>query len=193
MPVMDGFESTKAIKMSGAPKNQIPIIALTANASSKDIERCLNSGMNDCISKPFTPENLFSVLVKYSKLKSIKTELAKSLPEIEKVDLTYLKKISNNNKEFVDDIVNSFMVNTPKALKEINKYIKEKDWIKMEEQVHKIKPTLTMIGMTAARERAIEIEALSRSQTDIPTLKNLTIEFCDSIKSALSEFKEMGY
>jgi len=192
MPVMDGFESTKAIKMSGASKNQIPIIALTANANPNDITRCLNAGMNECISKPFTPENLFSVLVKYGKLKSTESKAIVPSDE-EKVDLSYLRKISNNNKAFIDDIINSFVTNTPKALEEIAKYIELKNWLKMEEQVHKIKPTLTMIGMSAARERAVEIELLSHSKADHEALEKLAIQFCRSVESAIAEFKKMGY
>ncbi|MFZ1807522.1 MAG: ATP-binding protein [Cyclobacteriaceae bacterium] len=190
MPVMDGFEATKAIKKSGAPKDQIPIIALTANSSSKDIEKCLASGMNDCIGKPFTPENLFSILVKYGRFKATQP---KPKPEKEKVDLTYLKKISNNDKTFVDDIINSFITNTPKTINEINAYLDSENWVKMEEQVHKIKPTLTMIGMPLARESAVEIEILTRSQSDIETLKRLVRAFCNSLEAALTEFKTMGY
>lgn len=190
MPIMDGFEATRAIKKSGAPKNQIPIIALTANSSSKDIEKCLASGMNDCIGKPFTPENLFRILVKYGRFKATQAELKS---EREKVNLSYLKKISNNDKTFVDDIINSFVNNTPRALNEIKANLDSENWVKMEEQVHKIKPTLTMIGMPLARESAVEIEILTRSQSDIDSLKRLAKEFCSSLESALEEFKVMGY
>ncbi|MEZ4945765.1 MAG: ATP-binding protein [Cyclobacteriaceae bacterium] len=190
MPVMDGFEATRAIKKSGSPKNEIPIIALTANSSSKDIERCLASGMDDCLGKPFTPENLFAVLVKYGQFKATQPEIKSKK---ERIDLSYLKKMSNNDKTFVDEIINSFVLNTPKALKEIKSYIDSENWLKMEEQVHKIKPTLTMIGMPMARENAVEIEMLTRSQADIKTLKRLAKEFCDSLDSALAEFKTMGY
>lgn len=190
MPIMDGFEATRAIKKSGAPKNQIPIIALTANSSSKDIEKCLASGMNDCIGKPFTPENLFRILVKYGRFKATQPELKS---EREKVNLSYLKKISNNDKTFVDDIINSFVNNTPRALNEIKANLDSENWVKMEEQVHKIKPTLTMIGMPLARESAVEIEILTRSQSDIDSLKRLAKEFCSSLESALEEFKVMGY
>ncbi len=193
MPVMDGFESTKAIKMSGTAKSQIPIIALTANATQNDIEKCLQAGMNECISKPFTPENLFSILVKYSQLNTGRNERLSAMPVAEKVDLTHLRKISNNNKEFVDDIVNSFMASTPKALQEISQCLKEREWVKMEELIHKIKPSLSMIGMPRARERAVEIELLTDSQSDLPTLERLAIEFCQSLESAMAEFREMGY
>jgi Signal transduction histidine kinase len=65
MPVMDGFTATGHIrKMPGNLKN-IPIIALTADAMKEDKERCLESGMNDYISKPFRLEEIQSVIRKY--------------------------------------------------------------------------------------------------------------------------------
>lgn len=190
MPVMDGFEASKAIKMSGAPKNQIPIIALTANSSAIDIEKCLAAGMTDCIGKPFTPENLFAVLLKYGEHKLNHFDKKQ---EKENIDLSYLKKISNNDKEFLKEIINSFLHNTPKAIHDIKTYLQSKNWVKMEEQIHKIKPTLTMIGMPRAREKAVEIEILTRSKGDVDTIDKLAKEFCASVESALAEFKEMGY
>ncbi len=52
MPIMDGIEATKRIRALGEEGAIVPIIALTANTLSKDKEKCLNSGMNDFISKP---------------------------------------------------------------------------------------------------------------------------------------------
>jgi CheY-like chemotaxis protein len=61
MPEMDGFEATHAIR-GGCHKPEIPIIALTAQALKGDRERCLNSGMDAYLSKPFEPKSLYSVL-----------------------------------------------------------------------------------------------------------------------------------
>lgn len=52
MPIMDGLEATKHIRKLNLQSSTLPIIALTANALTKDKEKCLNSGMNDFISKP---------------------------------------------------------------------------------------------------------------------------------------------
>ena len=53
MPVMNGYEATRAIRNSAHPQaGQIPIIAMTANAFSEDVQNSLNSGMNAHISKP---------------------------------------------------------------------------------------------------------------------------------------------
>jgi signal transduction histidine kinase/CheY-like chemotaxis protein len=66
MPEMDGEDATKLIR-SSADKiiRSIPIIALTANASTVTQKKLLESGFNNYISKPFNPDNLFKVLKKY--------------------------------------------------------------------------------------------------------------------------------
>lgn len=56
MPVMDGFDATQAIRKF----SNVPIIALTANASVPEQERCLKVGMNDYLTKPFKPEELYA-------------------------------------------------------------------------------------------------------------------------------------
>ncbi|MDH5357969.1 MAG: ATP-binding protein [Gammaproteobacteria bacterium] len=63
MPEMDGLSATKNIRALG--HTDIPIIALTANASLDDREKCFNAGMNDFITKPYKPEKLYSVLNKW--------------------------------------------------------------------------------------------------------------------------------
>lgn len=53
MPVMNGLDATKAIRRSPNPLGKtIPIISMTANAFSEDVQNCLNAGMNAHVSKP---------------------------------------------------------------------------------------------------------------------------------------------
>ena len=67
MPELDGYEATKIVRSGGAGECYIdvPIVALTANAMVGDKEKCLASGMNDYLSKPFDINGLNSVLQKY--------------------------------------------------------------------------------------------------------------------------------
>jgi two-component system, sensor histidine kinase and response regulator len=65
MPVMDGLEATRCIRQL-PDRPGLPIIAMTANAMQRDRERCLAAGMNDFVTKPVDPEELFKVLMKWA-------------------------------------------------------------------------------------------------------------------------------
>ena len=68
MPVMDGYQATKAIRETGIPKaKSIPIIALTASAFKEDIDRCVESGMNDHLSKPIVEKDVIEKIKLYAR------------------------------------------------------------------------------------------------------------------------------
>ena len=55
MPTMNGFDATVRIR----EKSKVPILALTASASKNEADRCFEIGMNDYMSKPFKPQELY--------------------------------------------------------------------------------------------------------------------------------------
>ncbi len=63
MPEMDGLECTKAIRENG--HKSVPIIAMTANAMKRDREKCIESGMNDYLTKPIKRETVFKMIDKW--------------------------------------------------------------------------------------------------------------------------------
>ena len=67
MPVMDGYEATAAIRGLERPDAELPIIAMTADAFSEDIQRCLACGMNDHLAKPIDIQTVACKLKKYLK------------------------------------------------------------------------------------------------------------------------------
>jgi CheY-like chemotaxis protein len=67
MPVMDGYETSRTIRSNkGAWYENIPIIALTANALKGEREACLRSGMNDYMSKPFDKDVFYDKIMEWS-------------------------------------------------------------------------------------------------------------------------------
>ncbi len=59
MPVMNGMEATKKIR----EKSDVPIIALTANASKQEAQKCIKIGFNEYMSKPFKPHDLYAKIM----------------------------------------------------------------------------------------------------------------------------------
>lgn len=65
MPVMDGYEATRAIRGMKREDADIPIIAMTADAFSEDIQKCLECGMDDHLAKPIDIQAVAGKLKKY--------------------------------------------------------------------------------------------------------------------------------
>lgn len=67
MPIMDGFTATQTIRNLAPPISDLPIIAVTANTTSKDREKCIDCGMDDYLEKPITMKSLQAALSRYLK------------------------------------------------------------------------------------------------------------------------------
>ena len=81
MPKLDGYEATRRIRRNPRYEN-VPIIAMTAHAMHGDREKCIQSGMNDYVSKPIDSNRLYSVLAKWIKTKTGITGNEKPLPDV---------------------------------------------------------------------------------------------------------------
>ncbi len=116
MPVMDGFEATKQIRKKD---QNIPIVALTANAMKEDIDKTKNAGMSDHLNKPIDVEKLYEVLLRYLSSKSqkvltqekkeTKDELA--LPDLEYLDTKKALMQLGSNKKLYLKVLHEFMLN----------------------------------------------------------------------------------
>jgi CheY-like chemotaxis protein len=67
MPEMDGYEATRQIRALGNGLKPVPIVAMTANVFRQDIEKCLESGMNDHVGKPLDFNDVLAKLRQYLK------------------------------------------------------------------------------------------------------------------------------
>jgi signal transduction histidine kinase/ActR/RegA family two-component response regulator len=67
MPYMDGYEATEIIRVEEKSGRHIPVVALTANATEEDREKCILCGMDDVVLKPFKKIDLYAALSKWLK------------------------------------------------------------------------------------------------------------------------------
>jgi CheY-like chemotaxis protein len=66
MPEVDGYEATRRLRRAETGTAHLPIIAMTAGAMASDRQRCLDAGMDDCVTKPVDPDNLERILIRWT-------------------------------------------------------------------------------------------------------------------------------
>ena len=190
MPVMDGMEATIAIRNKfDPPKSQVPIIALTANAIQGDNQKCLDAGMDNYLSKPFKPRDLKEMLAFYVSTKSEKYPQKDGQEPV--MNLEYLKEACYNDKSFMVEMMEVFIKTIPNSLIEIKSAIAQKDWDRVNRAAHKIKPSMSFMGIQSALTIIQSIEHNARNETDTEAIGEKFMEFQEICTTVCSEFKEI--
>ncbi|TRX51421.1 response regulator [Fulvivirga sp. M361] len=185
MPIMDGYVATKNIRKTfPSPKKEIPIIALTANAVKGDNERCIELGMNDYLSKPFQPEDLYKVLSKFA------AETARPEQDSQNVvDLTYLENVCNGDQVFIKEMIETFIKNTPIGLNEMQKSMDMAQWDDVAKVAHKIKPSISFMGLDNLKPLVKNIELYGKENYNTELIPNLVTTLSDECKKAIGELR----
>lgn len=192
MPVMDGYEATRAIRLMDSLMSSAPIVALTANATKTDIEKCLSSGMNDYLPKPFTPDDLYRKIFRDLKIKVQQNGVVKKTQTEQKssFDLAYLRSISDNNQEFLQEMVQTFIQSIPPVLKEMGDSLAQNDWYKLSRLAHQIKPSFSLMGMDSLRKTVFYIEENAGKQSDLTKLRQRTQEFIQECTATIDDLRK---
>lgn len=192
MPVMDGYEATKAIRMMNQQMKDVPIVALTANATKNDVEKCLAAGMNDYLPKPFTPDDLHRKLFKDLRIKPVKRPEEK--PKEKSIfDFSYLRSISGNNQEFIREMVQTFIQTIPAILLDMNQALNENDWTKLSRLAHQIKPSFQLMGVNDMKSTVLFIEENGKNKTNLAELTKTTERFIEACEKLIPELhKELA-
>jgi CheY-like chemotaxis protein len=177
MPELDGFEATRKLReyerQSGRPR--LPIVAITANALSGDRERCLEAGMDDYLTKPFTRAQLQAVLERWLPLESTVTRAA--LPRAgedaparptraagSQLDLEALRRIRALQRPGTPDILNKvvtlFENAAPRQLKAMQEALAGADGEALKRAAHSLKSSSASLGAGACAQLCRELEAL---------------------------------
>jgi PAS domain S-box-containing protein len=191
MPVMDGYEATRAIRLMESPMRQAPIVALTANATKTDIEKCLSSGMNDYLAKPFTPDDLYGKIFKDLKIKPTRNGAKQTTPSKKTTfDLAYLRSVSDNNHDFLQEMIQTFVQSIPPVLEEMQKCVDEKNWHKLSRLAHQIKPSFSLLGMEELRKTVFFIEQNADQKNNLTEVTRTTSEFIEDCSTVVSDLRK---
>ena len=153
MPIMDGYTATKKIKENEEIKH-IPIIAMTANALSSDIKKCLEYGMIDHIAKPL------DILLLEKKIRAVLKD-EKSIKKFQKIkeekDLSLLpsQKVFNpkvaiermlGRKDLYINLLINFIESEKKYISNIKNYVNNQDFQNLSSELHTLKGLTRTIG-----------------------------------------------
>lgn len=201
MPEMNGFEATAYIR--NELKLNIPIIALTANVTTVDVEKCKDLGMNDYISKPVEERLLYRKiidLIKNSENEKSNNVLEKTnLKETYKqenslacINLTYLKKITKSNSALMKEMILLYLEQTPTVLSTMKQSVQNKDWSSLFKVTHKLVPSFAIMGISSDYEdKAKKVQEYANTQQNLDKIPDLVVQINNICVQACEELKEV--
>ena len=189
MPVMNGYEATTLIRNMD---NNIPIIAMTADAITGVEEKCSSVGINHYISKPFDPEQFVDTiwqvvkpykesLVINSKNGGVEARKENKAVLDEKDGIRHM----NGNSDLYDMVLKEYYNENKETSLLLNKAIEKADYNEAAQVVHKIKSSSGSIGAQALHEVASKLQkSLTNGETEaIPKLHK---QFEEMLKQVLA-------
>ena len=165
MPIMDGFEATKAIRQIELEegRKRVPIIAMTAHAIAGYANKCIEGGMDDYIAKPIRKGNLLKMIAKWTESKSqaVSEEKHEGLNAVnEPLNLNQLLRDFDEDRDNVLRILKGFIATTEKQIPVIEKAINEQDLNTLRRHAHSIKGGALNLTARALADAAYKIEII---------------------------------
>jgi signal transduction histidine kinase/DNA-binding response OmpR family regulator len=170
MPVMDGLEAAAKITQLGT---NTPIVAMTANVMKSDMEIYKAHGMEDCVGKPFTSQDLWKCLLKY--IKPMEHENNNARQEIDEELYKELQvEFAKANRNVCYDITSAIASGDVKLAHRL---------------AHTLKGNAGMLGKTRLQTAAAEVEAILKEGNS--TLSEEMLDYLESeLKEVLEEFEK---
>ena len=177
MPEMDGITATQQICQTWAPGDRPYIVAMTANAMRDDRQRCLESGMDDYITKPVCLEALMQVLSKcqphsgaqsQSQPEKISDLQPASAPQTVGIDLDALQEIyqiGGNSTEFLVEMIDCYLEEAPKLLKAARDTLLQQDALRLKRTAHTLQSSSATLGATKLAALCIELESMAMADS----------------------------
>ena len=172
MPQMDGFEATRKIRRLEQSSDSIrtPIIALTAGASEGDQDACMNAGMDDYLTKPFTIRDIEKAVSQWLPARAIPD----SENDVQNISPTFdypldeiinfsnidsIREIENRTgKPLLHELFDGFVTQMEEKLEELARAMAAEDLESVRSTSHAIKSMSSNMGAVAVRQLASDIE-----------------------------------
>lgn len=155
MPVMDGLNATIAIRNTDNLNRNTPIIAITALNSPEHRESTAKVGMNDFLNKPFASNDFVKIIQKYIPHYSLERVV---FPD-KGLNRSVLNELYGDDHEYAADMFETFLQEVLPDFKQGAVLIKAKRWNDFYALVHKLKPTLGMVGLSDLQKKIITLES----------------------------------
>ncbi|MCJ9428707.1 response regulator [Kordiimonas marina] len=177
MPGMNGMKATRAIRSGSGPNAQTPILAVSGNADSMDVDACQKAGMNGHLKKPVGHYALKTAVKGFLDLPETdrtgeagETEGKEASFIVAKDDVDILNWKAFHEyaallKRKLPRLLADYLRAAPDLLSGINDALGEKDPKKLEFLAHKLKSTSLVFGAEGVSDLAAQLEALGRSGT----------------------------
>jgi two-component system sensor histidine kinase/response regulator len=167
MPVMDGIEATRRIRELEAGLMRTPIVALTANAMMGTLERCLEAGMDDYLTKPLDISRLEDVLDRFMNNSSDRDTPAKEVqPRVASADVSVrarLTEIAGDDVEFIAELIGAFLSGGEETLSELQTAIASGDAVAIGRAAHKLKGASANLHIDGLAALTLEVESRAKA------------------------------
>ena len=191
MPVMDGLTATAEIRRRElrSRKPRVPIIALTANAMEGDRERCLAAGMDDFLSKPFTQQQLATLLKRWLAVRANPTQPERSeASRAPLIDVGVLRNITALARPaLLNSLIDLYLQHSPILMAAVETAAANMQSTALSEAVHTLKSSTANLGGTRLAMAAKECEVLvreggiSRAGPLVLRMRKEYLEFCAAL------------
>ncbi len=171
MPVMDGFEATKAIRRRDYRGRRVIIVAMTAKALKGDRERCLAAGMDDYLAKPVVLEDLRAILLQWaetsrpSALKLVEPKTTTPNPPADAkpvLDAAAVERVrdlaGDGNAAFVTEVYETYLADTVQRIATLRQAAQDRDPKRIRAEAHALKGASLEVGALQLGQLARELE-----------------------------------
>jgi CheY-like chemotaxis protein len=164
MPGMNGYELSHQIRAEENAGTHLTIIALTANASDDDRENARNAGIDDYLTKPYSPQDLFDVLSKNTKIK--KDFQFDNSQQEEVVGIAKLYAVFNHNENDVQQFLKMLSQQLPQLIDDVSKGLTESNHEKTYHAAHKLKSPVKLLTTASFAQLFSDFTEGIRNQHD---------------------------